>query len=152
MCINSQSKIFISIFLSLIMSFLSSFINLDSPLSLYSIPVVWFTSFYPAALRVRVFLLHNQRCMKFHVSIRPLQSKKLLDTTSASKILAGGFIMNANIYRSVQPRANIAKVVNNENISRDVAARIQRMEGAHLNGNEAFPLWVAAIVGVIRCL
>lgn len=75
-----------------------------------------------------------------------------MDTTSASKILAGGFIMNANIYRSVQPRANIAKVVNNENISRDVAARIQRMEGAHLNGNEAFPLWVAAIVGAIHCL
>jgi len=36
--------------------------------------------------------------------------------------------------------------VNNENISQDVAARIQRMEGAHLNGNEAFPLWVAAIL------
>lgn len=37
-------------------------------------------------------------------------------------------------------------MANNKIIAPDLAARIQRMEGAHLNGNEAFPLWVAAVV------
>jgi len=80
---------------------------MNSPLSLYSIPVVWFTSFYPTTL-------------KFFA------------------------IDKAIGYNNVQPRSNLSKLANNKNISSDLAARIQRMEGAHLNGNEAFPLWVAA--------
>ncbi|KAF8814704.1 hypothetical protein BYT27DRAFT_7205670 [Phlegmacium glaucopus] len=82
---------------------------MESPLSLYSIPVVWFTAFYPATWK---FLT----------------------------------IDKAIGYNNVQPRLNITKVANNKNISPDLAARIQRMEGAHLNGNEAFPLWVAAVL------
>jgi len=71
-----------------------------------------------------------------------------LDTTSAFEFLVRNLEGNANIFhlKSVQPRLNITKVANNKIIAPDLAARIQRMEGAHLNGNEAFPLWVAAVV------
>lgn len=86
----------------------------------------------------------------FHAAISTSRLTKPLDTTSASIFLIRNIEgRNANIYLSVQPRSNITKVVNNKNISPELAARIQRMEGAHLNGNEAFPLWVAAIVSVI---
>ncbi|KAJ7223536.1 hypothetical protein GGX14DRAFT_532176 [Mycena pura] len=49
-------------------------------------------------------------------------------------------------YNNVQPRANTSRVAADKNVPREVAARIERMEGAHLNGNENFPLWVAAIL------
>jgi uncharacterized MAPEG superfamily protein len=67
-----------------------------------------------------------------------------LDTTSARDVLVRN--IEADIDFSVQPRSNISKVANNKKISPELAARLQRMEGAHLNGNEVFPLWVAAIV------
>ncbi|KAF9446689.1 hypothetical protein P691DRAFT_732772 [Macrolepiota fuliginosa MF-IS2] len=86
-----------------------SSVNLSSPLSLYSIPVVWFTAFYPNA-------------WKFST------------------------INNTIGYDNVQPRSNTAKFSENKNISPRLAAKVQRMEGAHLNGNEAFPLWTAAIL------
>jgi len=49
-------------------------------------------------------------------------------------------------YNNVQPRSNSSKLANNKNVSPELAARILRMEGAHLNGNEVFSLWVAAIL------
>ncbi|KAF8649158.1 hypothetical protein AX16_005956 [Volvariella volvacea WC 439] len=48
-------------------------------------------------------------------------------------------------YNNVQPRSNTQRIVENKEIPDKVGARVQRMEGAHLNGNEAFPLWTAAV-------
>ncbi|KAF9568638.1 hypothetical protein CPC08DRAFT_349680 [Agrocybe pediades] len=90
------------------MSALFSSINLDSPLALYSIPVVWFSSFYPNTL----------------------------------KFLA---IDKAIGYNNVQPRSNASKNLK-ERFSADEIAKFERMEGAHLNGNEAMPLWFAAVL------
>ncbi|KAF8888584.1 hypothetical protein BD779DRAFT_1611294 [Infundibulicybe gibba] len=84
-------------------------VTLSSPLSLYSIPVVWVTAFYPMTMK---FLLIDK--------------------------MMG--------YNNIQPRSNTDKFVRNKNIHPDIAARAERMEGAHLNGNEAFPLWTAAIL------
>ncbi|EAU89409.2 hypothetical protein CC1G_07635 [Coprinopsis cinerea okayama7 len=47
-------------------------------------------------------------------------------------------------YNNLQPRSNVAKTKENKNVPSEVADRIARMEAAHLNGNEAFPLWAAA--------
>ncbi|KAF8155905.1 hypothetical protein B0H34DRAFT_771705, partial [Crassisporium funariophilum] len=90
------------------MNILSS-VNWNSPLSLYSIPVIWFTSFYPNSWKARGILFDG-------------------------------------IMHSVQPRSNTARMANEKSISPAMAARIQRMEGAHLNGNEAMPLWFAAVL------
>ncbi|KAJ6560008.1 hypothetical protein B0H19DRAFT_1069716 [Mycena capillaripes] len=49
-------------------------------------------------------------------------------------------------YNNVQPRRNTSSVVLDKNIPPALAARIERMEGAHWNGNENFPLWIAAIL------
>ncbi|KAJ7152397.1 hypothetical protein C8R46DRAFT_1121197 [Mycena filopes] len=49
-------------------------------------------------------------------------------------------------YNNVQPRANVSRVAGDAKIPPAVAARIERMEGAHMNGNENFPLWVAAVL------
>ncbi|KAF9051325.1 hypothetical protein BJ165DRAFT_1322368, partial [Panaeolus papilionaceus] len=76
-----------------------------SPLSLYSIPVVWFTSFYP----------------------------------STWKFLS---IDNTIGYDNVQPRSNPS----NPRLSPEYAKRLERMIGAHNNGNENAPLWYAAII------
>lgn len=84
-------------------------VTLTSPLSLYSIPVVWYTTFYPNFLKF-----------------------KLIDNTIG--------------YNNVQPRSNLTRAVENKGIPPKIAAKLQRMEGAHLNGNEAFPLWTSAII------
>jgi len=81
----------------------------QSPLSLYSIPVVWFTSFYPMN-------------MKF----------ALIDKYMG--------------YNNVQPRANTKKIFESETIPKGVAARAERLEGAHLNGNEILPMWIGAVL------
>ena len=39
------------------MTFIFPSVNLDSPLSLYSIPVIWFTGFFPHTLKVSIELL-----------------------------------------------------------------------------------------------
>ncbi|PPQ72875.1 hypothetical protein CVT24_001549 [Panaeolus cyanescens] len=80
-------------------------VDLASPLSLYSIPVVWFTSFYPATWK---FLS--------------------IDRTIG--------------YDNVQPRSNVT----NPRLSPEYAKRLERMVGAHNNGNENAPLWYAAII------
>ncbi|KAH6906817.1 hypothetical protein BKA70DRAFT_1287038 [Coprinopsis sp. MPI-PUGE-AT-0042] len=74
-------------------------ISLDSPLSLYSIPVVW-----------------------------------LVWVTAIQKAIG---------YNNVQPRSNVTRVLDtSKKISPEVSRRIQRMEGAHMNGNEVLPLWI----------
>ncbi|CAA7267306.1 unnamed protein product [Cyclocybe aegerita] len=85
-------------------------VDFNSPLSLYSIPVIWFTSFYP-------------NFWKFLIIDRKVG------------------------YNNVQPRSNLnqAKTAKDK-ISPELAARLERMEGAHLNGNEALPLWAAAVL------
>ncbi|KAJ7607413.1 hypothetical protein FB45DRAFT_1067959 [Roridomyces roridus] len=47
---------------------------------------------------------------------------------------------------NVAPRTSTAAVTADKNIPPEVAARIMRMEGAHLNGNENFPIWIAAVL------
>ncbi|KAJ7052906.1 hypothetical protein C8F01DRAFT_1032740 [Mycena amicta] len=49
-------------------------------------------------------------------------------------------------FNNVQPRANVARVSGDKAVPPEVVARIQRMEGAHLNGMENFPLWAAAVL------
>ncbi|KAF9010133.1 hypothetical protein BDQ17DRAFT_1299799 [Cyathus striatus] len=87
----------------------------DSPLSLYSIPVVWFVGFYPHTLK---FILINQTVG----------------------------------YNNVQPRGNLDTFIQNKGISPRLAAKAGRMEGAHLNGMETYPLWAAALAGHIAKL
>ncbi|KAJ7857174.1 hypothetical protein B0H13DRAFT_2672802 [Mycena leptocephala] len=49
-------------------------------------------------------------------------------------------------FNNVQPRSNTARVTGDTKIPPDIAGRIERMEGAHFNGNENFPIWVAAVL------
>ncbi|KIJ62115.1 hypothetical protein HYDPIDRAFT_42149 [Hydnomerulius pinastri MD-312] len=44
-------------------------------------------------------------------------------------------------YDNVSPRGNVARVRDP-----DTAALVKRMEGAHLNGLETLPLWIAAVL------
>ncbi|KDR80166.1 hypothetical protein GALMADRAFT_242430 [Galerina marginata CBS 339.88] len=90
------------------MSSLFSSINLNSPLSLYSIPVIWFTSFYP----------HSLKFLK-------------IDNTIG--------------YVNTRPRWNNANNLK-EKLPANLTTRFERMEGAHNNGNEAMPLWFAAVI------
>ena len=41
------------------MTFIFPSVNLDSPLFLYSIPVIWFTGFFPHTLKVSIELPQN---------------------------------------------------------------------------------------------
>ncbi|KAF7312890.1 hypothetical protein MKEN_00973400 [Mycena kentingensis (nom. inval.)] len=61
-------------------------------------------------------------------------------------ILKSYTIVKVKGFNNVQPRGNVARVKEDKSIPVDVAARIERMEGAHMNGNEAFPLWAAAVL------
>ncbi|KAL5523224.1 hypothetical protein ACEPAF_1491 [Sanghuangporus sanghuang] len=87
-------------------------ILLNTPLSLYSIPVVWYTSFYP--MNVKFALIQK--------------------TMGYNKIV------------SLQPRANTKRIMEDPSVPRDVAERVERLEGAHLNGNEILPLWIGAVL------
>ncbi|KAJ7111235.1 hypothetical protein C8R44DRAFT_799175 [Mycena epipterygia] len=49
-------------------------------------------------------------------------------------------------FNNVQPRGNTSLVSADKAVSPALARRIERMEGAHLNGNESFPIWVAAVL------
>jgi len=49
-------------------------------------------------------------------------------------------------YDPVQPRDNLDRLAAAGGISKDLAARIRRMEGAHINGNESVPLWIGAVL------
>ncbi|KZP26919.1 hypothetical protein FIBSPDRAFT_854269 [Athelia psychrophila] len=82
---------------------------ISSPLSLYSIPVVWLTAFIPAAFR--------------NVTIG----------------------VNAG-YNNVAPRGNAARLAASAKVSKDIAAKVARMDGAHHNGIEQLPIWFAAVI------
>ncbi|PPQ72698.1 hypothetical protein CVT26_002915 [Gymnopilus dilepis] len=81
--------------------------SFNKPLYLYSLPVIWFASFYPNTLK---FLK--------------------IDNTLG--------------YNNVQPRSNNAKNLRDK-LPAETVAQLERMEGAHNNGNEAMPLWFAAV-------
>ncbi|KAJ7052886.1 hypothetical protein C8F01DRAFT_561891 [Mycena amicta] len=49
-------------------------------------------------------------------------------------------------FNNIQPRGNVARMSGDKAVPPEVAARIQRMEGAHLNGMENSPLWAAAVL------
>ncbi|KAJ7449411.1 hypothetical protein B0H11DRAFT_1816716 [Mycena galericulata] len=49
-------------------------------------------------------------------------------------------------YNNVAPRGNIQRISGDKAIPPELAARIARMEGAHLNGYENFPLWATAVL------
>ncbi|CAA7267303.1 unnamed protein product [Cyclocybe aegerita] len=82
--------------------------SLDSPLSLYSIPVMWLISYYPSFLKN--YMLVGQRA-----------------------------------FTNLQPRTNIARM-QVKNVPADLAARIARMEGAHINGLENLPFFGLAVL------
>ncbi|RDB27850.1 hypothetical protein Hypma_002139 [Hypsizygus marmoreus] len=81
-------------------------LSLSAPLSLYSIPVVWFVGFFPT-----------------------IQKGALVNQTVG--------------YNNVAPRGNVARLTEKHP---EIAARAARMESAHMNGNETFPLWAIAIL------
>jgi len=54
-------------------------------------------------------------------------------------------LLRRRLYRSTLPRSSNAKSMENK-VSPALALRLARMEGAHMNGNEAMPLWFAAVV------
>ncbi|KAJ7456905.1 hypothetical protein FB451DRAFT_598016 [Mycena latifolia] len=49
-------------------------------------------------------------------------------------------------YNNLEPRPNTSRIGTDKAIPPAVAARILRMEGAHLNGYENFPIWIAAVL------
>jgi len=49
-------------------------------------------------------------------------------------------------YNNVQPRANTKKFAENGSVPKEIAERAERLEGAHLNGNEILPMWVGAVL------
>ncbi|TFK34517.1 hypothetical protein BDQ12DRAFT_726909 [Crucibulum laeve] len=87
-------------------------LTLSTPLSLYSIPVMWFLAYYPSFLK-----------------------------GATIQGIAG---LN-KLFHSVDPRGNVARL-SEKKINPDVVARIKRMEGAHFNGVESFPLWSLAVL------
>ena len=52
------------------------------------------------------------------------------------------------ILNSIQPRASV-ELCKKKGIPDEVVRRMQRLEGAHNNGNEGFPLWAISIVSII---
>ncbi|KAJ6602318.1 hypothetical protein B0H10DRAFT_2195961 [Mycena sp. CBHHK59/15] len=61
-------------------------------------------------------------------------------------MLKSAAIAKVKGYNNVQPRGNTKRISSDKEISPAISGRIERMEGAHLNGNENFPIWVAAIL------
>ncbi|KAJ7452121.1 hypothetical protein B0H11DRAFT_2246077 [Mycena galericulata] len=49
-------------------------------------------------------------------------------------------------YNNLAPRQSTGRVAADKNLPSEVAARILRMDGAHLNGYENFPIWIAAVL------
>ncbi|KAJ7474119.1 hypothetical protein FB451DRAFT_1247918 [Mycena latifolia] len=61
-------------------------------------------------------------------------------------MLKSAAITKVKGYNNVQPRGNTSRVTADKAIPEAVSARIERMEGAHLNGNENLPIWFAAVL------
>ncbi|KIM46801.1 hypothetical protein M413DRAFT_440373 [Hebeloma cylindrosporum] len=83
--------------------------SLSSPLSLYSIPVMWAISHYPSFAKAAI-------------------------------------LIKAGEHNNLIPRSNIPNLPNKKRISPEVAARLQRMDGAHLNGVENLPFFGLAVL------
>ncbi|KAJ7270724.1 hypothetical protein B0H12DRAFT_1229208 [Mycena haematopus] len=49
-------------------------------------------------------------------------------------------------YNNVEPRQSTSRIATDKGLQPAVAARILRMEGAHLNGYENLPIWIAAVL------
>nr|GAT58076.1 predicted protein [Mycena chlorophos] len=49
-------------------------------------------------------------------------------------------------FNNVTPRRNISRAVAEKSLPPDISAKILRLEGAHMNGNENLPIWFAAII------
>ncbi|KIM46799.1 hypothetical protein M413DRAFT_63478, partial [Hebeloma cylindrosporum] len=49
-------------------------------------------------------------------------------------------------FHSVQPRSNIPGLSEKKNISPELAAKLQRLEGAHVNGVENMPFFGLAVL------
>ncbi|KAJ7612734.1 hypothetical protein FB45DRAFT_939656, partial [Roridomyces roridus] len=81
----------------------------STPISLYTIPLVWATALIPAAMR----------------NVALVSIKK---------------------FNNVSPRANTTRTRSDKAVPPEVSARIDRMEAAHMNGNENLPLWAAAVL------
>ncbi|KAJ7796625.1 hypothetical protein B0H13DRAFT_2508636 [Mycena leptocephala] len=86
-------------------------VTLSTPLSLYSIPVVWLTAFLPCTMKA---------CPEMHPS-------PSLGADQTQTVL----IQQTQGYNKPPPA---------------VAARILRMDGAHYNGYENLPIWIAAVL------
>ncbi|KAF8587783.1 hypothetical protein K439DRAFT_1630394 [Ramaria rubella] len=84
-------------------------LSLDTPLSLYSIPIVWVTAFYP----------HNKKYR---------------------------LISNSVGFDNVHPRSNEQDQLTKKGMSKELVDKVSRLTAAHQNGNEAFPLWAAAVL------
>ncbi|KAJ7854963.1 hypothetical protein B0H14DRAFT_747910 [Mycena olivaceomarginata] len=48
-------------------------------------------------------------------------------------------------YNNLEPRQSTSRIATDKGLPSAVAARILRMEGAHLNGYENLPIWIAAV-------
>jgi len=60
-------------------------------------------------------------------------------------LLKSSMLRKINAFNNVTPRANVARLAEKK-VDPKIAARAARMEGAHLNGNETFPLWAVAVL------
>ncbi|KAK7055432.1 hypothetical protein R3P38DRAFT_2760638 [Favolaschia claudopus] len=49
-------------------------------------------------------------------------------------------------YNNMEPRQSTSRIAADKVLPANVAARILRMEGAHLNGYENLPIWIAAVL------
>ncbi|THH04393.1 hypothetical protein EW145_g5550 [Phellinidium pouzarii] len=108
-----------------------------TPLSLYSIPVVWFTTFHPMNMKVALTLL----------VLKIAHMHTLEVSTEIFSLSLQYFLIDKTIgYNNLQPRSNTKRLVEDSCIPREVALRVERLEGAHLNGNEVLPLWIGAVL------
>lgn len=49
-------------------------------------------------------------------------------------------------YDNLAPRSNAERLRTTQAVEKAKAARFLRMDGAHQNGNENFPIWIAAVL------
>jgi len=84
-------------------------LNIDSPLSLYAIPLLYLTIMGP------------------HLKKGALLAKIL------------------KAYPNVNPRAGI-EMCRRKDVPAELIAKLERMQGAHNNGFENFPLWASSII------
>ncbi|KAJ7353335.1 hypothetical protein DFH08DRAFT_62843 [Mycena albidolilacea] len=55
-------------------------------------------------------------------------------------------IQKSRGYNNLEPRQSTSRIATDKGLPSAVAARILRMEGAHLNGYENLPIWIAAVL------